>query len=508
MGDQSENDLNWFNISDFDGVIAHILQKIDIEARGDVISELANDADVDALQDVRAKLFVVCKKMYEGMLRETKAIEEGVEVDLTLQKRLKKADNTNLAKDIVDLFEFAIGGNEKFPKNVLARSSKYIDIQTPANKEDGTSKACNRDIVLARISNIEMVNTVKEQGKHIEALEKKGIEDRKKMEEVEKDLATLQRVVLQLQAFCDIVPTRDGNATTAQDGRRKSDEEAQQIQKDKELAQQLAETRDSTSDTVQAGGSAPAPSGPAKVHQESHASNNPSTGSAPWADAARKVGLQQRSSVAKIDTGNGNFAAVLYKQQPGVSNHQAKQQIANNINHISDGKQINLNSSMQQTQPQSPRGQTADPQKQSHLLSRNQPPASELLRGIKKEQGTFLYLENIEVDETMTYEKISSNIKAYAKSVGIRIMTIRVISNRYCEDVVGAKILIPESLEYKALDPDTWPSGIACRRWEEKPPRRKQYGNGYRGGQSYRNNRSRDWDEGEEYSEPRSGWYN
>ena len=206
MGDPSENDLNWFNIGDYDGVISHILQKIDIEARNDVIAELANDADCEALQDVRTKLFLVCKKMYETQLREKEILAEGDELDFSLQKRLKKADNTSLAKDIVDMYEFAIGGNEKFPKNVLSRASKYVDVpKSAANEgkeaENGAAKACNRDIVLARISNIEMVNTIKEQGKMIEALEKNAEGSEKRISELEKDFANLNRIVLQFQSF-------------------------------------------------------------------------------------------------------------------------------------------------------------------------------------------------------------------------------------------------------------------------------------------------------------------
>jgi hypothetical protein len=100
-----------------------------------------------------------------------------------------------------------------------------------------------------------------------------------------------------------------------------------------------------------------------------------------------------------------------------------------------------------------------------------------------------LYLENINVEDE-SYEQVSRNVKLYAKSKGIRIMSIKIIRNHYCDDVVGCKMLIPECNEHVALDPQTWPDAITCRRWEDRPPRNKA------GSRDTRDNgyRNRSWD--------------
>ena len=78
-----------------------------------------------------------------------------------------------------------------------------------------------------------------------------------------------------------------------------------------------------------------------------------------------------------------------------------------------------------------------------------------------------------------TDEDVTRNIKEHAKSKGLRIMSQKVIRNRYVEDVVGCKIIIPMSQEHLALTPGFWPDGIECRHWEHLPPsknRRRNYG--------------------------------
>ncbi len=78
------NDINWFNYFDeYDGGIAHILQKINhgCTSRSDVINKLSAYADEDVLQDVRLKLFNCCKSMFEANLREQNKLEEGRETN-------------------------------------------------------------------------------------------------------------------------------------------------------------------------------------------------------------------------------------------------------------------------------------------------------------------------------------------------------------------------------------------------------------------------------------------
>ena len=118
------------------------------------------------------------------------------------------------------------------------------------------------------------------------------------------------------------------------------------------------------------------------------------------------------------------------------------------------------------------------------------------LTGVKREEQCYLYLKNVMVDRD-TDEEIGGNIKAFATSKGLRIMSHKVIRNRFVDDVVGCKITVPSSQEHLAITPGFWPTGIECRHWERMPPNwNKRSNNKYAG-------RSDNWDyrdqEGESY---------
>jgi hypothetical protein len=84
---------------------------------------------------------------------------------------------------------------------------------------------------------------------------------------------------------------------------------------------------------------------------------------------------------------------------------------------------------------------------------------------VKQEKGSALYVQNIGVEEESD-EDIGQMIKDYAREQGMRVMKYKVIRYRACYDTVGCRIIVPESQEHIALDPQSWPSEVTCRRWE------------------------------------------
>jgi len=88
------------------------------------------------------------------------------------------------------------------------------------------------------------------------------------------------------------------------------------------------------------------------------------------------------------------------------------------------------------------------------------------LRGIREEKSCTLYVKNINVDEEERDEDIGHIVKDYAKQRNIRVMSTKVIRNKYVQDVVGCKLVIPQSQEHFVLAAEFWPHGITCRRWE------------------------------------------
>ena len=101
-----------------------------------------------------------------------------------------------------------------------------------------------------------------------------------------------------------------------------------------------------------------------------------------------------------------------------------------------------------------------------------------------------MYLSGIEVEESDKNEDVIQNVKGHAWDKGIRIMGQHVIRTKRYPFVVGCKILIPQSQQYLALAPDTWPEEVTCREWE--PAWKRAANNGYNN--DY-NNRDRFYDD-------------
>ena len=69
------------------------------------------------------------------------------------------------------------------------------------------------------------------------------------------------------------------------------------------------------------------------------------------------------------------------------------------------------------------------------------------------------------------YMMMNQMVKTDASGGGLRTMSERIIRNRFCTDVVGCKINIPESQVRLACSPSFWPEVVSCRIWENRPRR-------------------------------------
>jgi hypothetical protein len=101
------------------------------------------------------------------------------------------------------------------------------------------------------------------------------------------------------------------------------------------------------------------------------------------------------------------------------------------------------------------------------------------LKGVPVEKAKRIYLRNVYVNVDDREAEIKERVRKYAVARGLRIMGINIVTNRYIEDVVGCKMLVPEPQLSKALAPDFWPENTNCRLWYEKPNGRH---NGFRNG--------------------------
>ncbi len=72
-----------YDFSDFDGGFSHLLAKFEGEkACQDIVADLTIDLDNEVLQDVRIKLFNLCKITYECRLRESGEMTASETIDI------------------------------------------------------------------------------------------------------------------------------------------------------------------------------------------------------------------------------------------------------------------------------------------------------------------------------------------------------------------------------------------------------------------------------------------
>lgn len=426
------------DLDNIDESVIHILYKIEKEAKGQVIDELATDIELEVLLDVRQKLFVCSKKSYEELLSELNILEDGESTEMTLmQRRGKKDDGAIIAKDIVEMFEYVLGYSDNFPKSVLSRNSKFLEV-TRVNPESGGTKT---EPVITQ-EEIIINNILKDQQKDIKKLKDEWEKDRVRIVNLESELNELKCVVAQLKSTIELST--------------------------KPAAKQENTSPDKAKIPVRI-----SPRG-AYTHVESE-------------DGYTTVLYKKNAKAAKylnqsLD-GNKLYSETLKEPERSGSKRKEDVETAGQVNAGSapqkpDRHQVHVHHHNPSTQGplqgrhtesatirQESRGRTKEDQERGPGFN---------LQGIKQERGKRMYLTNIYMDEK-SEESIIREIKTYTKTKGMRVMACRIIYNRYCQDVVGCQITIPESQVRIAVDPATWPNEITCREWEPRRRTNKQW---------------------------------
>ncbi len=118
-------------------------------------------------------------------------------------------------------------------------------------------------------------------------------------------------------------------------------------------------------------------------------------------------------------------------------------------------------------------------------------PVGRYLRGVNREKGTAICITQIAIEGREEDDEIGQMIMSFCESKGLRVMKYRIFRYRSVYDTVGCRIIVPESQEHKALDPDIWPDKIVVRRWKSR--------------EEYDRERQPDWTEDAYYNR---GYYN
>ena len=458
-----------------------VLAKCDGQSKESIIEEIESDFDKDVLLEQREKAFEVAKARFENGLVQDNLIGSGETVDMTMARRTNKSLSSSIAKEILDMYMYIIGYSEIFPKWMIAKGCKYLDIVT--DKQGQRRQTCNSGVDKIKI--VELANILEEQRKMLNTLLKARDEDKVIINRLEQEMVQLQGQVKLLnskiqtasQPIKSIKPSDENNNIGA--GRNNQSNNLHNPNPHVEQASGLPTSQGATcvqpgmasgggvSGGVSSLANHPPPDFPMHSHQQQQ-QQKPQQGT----DDPEK----QPANGSSVNNSRMAFSHVV--SQDGKDHttviHRGRSLSKDMTAQVMEGKQPRFDH-LHSAQPSSTgqASQNFQPYKQNTY---RRP-----LRGVKQEKGSALYLQNIGVEDESD-EDIGQMIKEYVREKGMRIMKYKVIRYRACYDTVGCRIIVPESQEHMALDPQSWPSEVKCRRWESPESWYKNKPNRYNGG--------------------------
>ena len=99
----------------------------------------------------------------------------------------------------------------------------------------------------------------------------------------------------------------------------------------------------------------------------------------------------------------------------------------------------------------------------------NTPNSPKSLKGYIPEKITDLYLENVRRDDGDSDQAITQAVKRHANRHGVIVRSVRIVKNRFCDNMVGCRIQVPVYDVQRALNNSNWPPKVKCRKWERRP---------------------------------------
>ena len=89
----------------------------------------------------------------------------------------------------------------------------------------------------------------------------------------------------------------------------------------------------------------------------------------------------------------------------------------------------------------------------------------------------MIYAKNIARDDDESDDQVKDRVRKFVRRKrDVRIISIQVVHNKYCEDTVGCKLCIPTSAQEILMAPGFWPEDVECREWSRKRQPRQGYG--------------------------------
>ena len=441
-----------------DDRVQHILMKVQNSTLSDVVEELALDSDIDELLDMRVNLFSLAKDRLEYDLRKEKYLGEDEDSGIVIANRTSRSKQENVAKEVVDLYKYINGLVNNFPWILLSKETKYLNLLPPL-KKDNEEEVSEKDNPLRdKVRVIELTNLFREQERVLDKLIETNQQQQKAIDRLEQALSDLQEQMKKLKST----------------SRKSKGTEELQFTDQKNIDPYMNSCPPELWQNLRNG--------------ESRVNMNKS----PYVTPMKKA---PHPRISHITDRSGTDITVLHKtrdlhadvisdliqgKQPGSEIGEVEWPLlpaksgyhpdnTTRVYHAEHMEGVSASTPMvtRRKPPQSPRTsvdvrkQMMDARPQGGLSS-----TKPKLRGRREEASCTLYLKNICIENGDRDCDIEDMIKDYCKKKDLRVMNITIMRYKAVKDIVGCRIIVPQSSEQVASSTHFWPEGVTCRRWE------------------------------------------
>lgn len=440
------------NMCDIQGSMLHVFEKIETCSRNVIVEEIVEDHGAEIIQETREILAGIAERYFRRSC-ELAGIKDTEQPAMKIKDRRGDKSVSSKAEDIYDLYCYNSGLYEDFPRGVFTLS-KNTDIPTKG--------LCSHDNQLPG-KTFELVLRMNELAARCGQRER-GLQDEMKMLKcsyenkisvLEGTITVLQGEMKALRDFitqCELPVLKVGNEQPHREHQGQTSDQQRAPQRVPQGAPQVEEQ--------------PAPPGPKSSQDLGQTASSESSNRAQADEATSRSAPPTLTSDNKH--GQSLAAHDRTNNNRGDGHPSSKPDSGSNMDHSQRSDAKLYSDTVKEGPWQNVSGRKRAPQ-------RKQPPRganpNSLLAGAKYEVAEWMYVTNISMSLDDTEEDICRRIKQYAGNEGIRVMSARVIKNRYCDDVVGCKISVPQRQSDSLLYDDFWPSNIGCRKWSGRKQR-------------------------------------
>ena len=417
-------------LQDIDVEIANILKDVSSCNKQDITMSLINiERGKEVLASARKDVFDSAIERLMAFVDSDLGIQH-IENDLKLKDRRGNSSRNTLADDIYELYIYAVGLEDTFPRSPLQSMKKESEMFLWGNKGEN-------NVTRVSLSNLGDISSLK-----------------KRLDERDRQINELQKEfgLMQLKYNREITSLHEKITNISKDTTKEIIE----------LHSVIANLRESV--VLKCENSLPVSHTTEINSEHSSVDNTDNSVNDTVLSAERNTSIQQNSVQEENNTVGAN-------EQDQLQRHVN----TNNPTHSQSGSSTvskpTYAALLGQQGPwliQGSRNAKKNVTGQRNT-TQNKPVENAGLQGVAREEATVMYVSNIKVN-SRNYTVVSESVKKHVLSKGIRVMNVKIIRNRVCEDNVGCKITVPKSYACKLKETSFWPEYIVCREWE---PRKK-----------------------------------